>query len=109
MQLYTKGDYRVWNHILTKCLRKMDMDRLATLRYQLQAGMDDLAKKKLNTDEMCKWFIRLQNSVENTAKKILRKKYPNPCDNPLTIDLASLDAKRKRDHEFELWLKKTGY
>ncbi|MBK8260102.1 MAG: hypothetical protein IPK80_02055 [Nannocystis sp.] len=70
--------------------------------------MDDLAKKKLNTEEMNIWFIRLNRSIENTAKKILREKYPLPEDNPLDFENRTAvtgDMKKKRDDELAKFLK----
>lgn len=112
MKLYSLGSANGWNEILTDCYRKQDINRLAKIRYQIAAGMDDLVKQKLNTEEMILWFIRLNRSLEITAKKIVRQKYPLPNDNPLaTADFssASLEAKRKRDHELAVFFKNSSY
>lgn len=111
IKLYSQCDHKHWNIFLTHCYQQGDIDKLVRTRYQLQAGMADLAKKKLNTDKMIQWFLRLQTSIENTIKKILRQKNPNPCDNPLiAADHVEFKGdKNKRDHELELYLKKTGY
>lgn len=109
--LYSRKSSGDWNRYLTKCLRRGDVAELARMRYRLQAGMADLAKRKLNTDKMIHWFIRLQNSVENTIKRIVREKNPNPCDDPLKAPqhIESLADKRKRDHDVETFLRNTGY
>ncbi len=74
--------------------------------------MDDLAKQNLNTEEMCVWFIRLNRSIEITAKKILRRKYPLPQDDPLNKDdatLVTLAQKRKRDQELSAFMRNSNY
>jgi hypothetical protein len=73
--------------------------------------MSDLVKKKLNSEKMVEFFLRLERSIEKTIQKIVREKTPNPCDNPL-IASASIqfkDEKKQRDHELELFLKQSGY
>lgn len=112
MKLHALGSANGWNQMLTDCAEKGNINRLAMLRYQIAAGMDDLVKAKLNTEDMCVFFIRLQRSLEITAKKILRKKYPLPQDNPLGQEdytLSTLEAKRKRDHELQLFFKQSNY
>jgi hypothetical protein len=100
-----------WNLVLTDCALNHDVEKLKAIRYGLQAGMDDLVKSKLNDDKMAEFFIRLQRSVENTMRQILREKFPNPHDNPLLKEFfdGALAAKRARDHAFELWLRESAY
>jgi hypothetical protein len=111
MKLYSKCDTTTWNLFLTNCHLKQDLSTLLRTRYQLQAGMTDLAKKKLNSEKMIDWFLRLQTSIEKTIKLIVRDKNPNPCDNPLIAadNIQYKDEKTKRDQELELFLKRTGY
>lgn len=111
LSLYVQSDTGKWNKFLALCLAKHDVKTLMRVRYQLQAGMADLSKKKLNTEKMILWFIRLQNSIENTIKQIVREKDPNPCDRPLLAikNIEYQEAKRARDHNLELELKRTGY
>lgn len=111
MELYVKGTPEKWNHFLSKCLAARDMDTLLTTRYRMQAGMAELAKKKLNTDEMCNWFIRAQKSIETTCRQIWRLKTPNPCDNPKQAMnfLHAKSEKKKRDEELELIFKRTSF
>ncbi len=112
MKLYTHGSTNGWNDFLKKCLTKRDINALAKLRYQICAGMDDLAKLKLNTEEINVWFVRLNRSLELTAKKIIRIKCPLPGDagaKPLKTlgDYAS--AKRKRDLELRKFMQESSY
>jgi len=111
-KLYSLGSANGWNEILTDCYNRRDIGKLAKIRYQIQAGMDDLVKLKLNTDEMCVFFVRLNRSIENTAKKIIKIRHPLPEDNPLGHDnfsIASITAKRKRDDDLALFLKQSAY
>jgi len=111
LKLYSSVTAHEWNKILTKALIHSDVEQLKKLRYGLQAGMDDLAKKKLNSNKIVNWYLRLIRSVENTMKSILRKKYPSPLDNPLQIkrNLEYIGNKRKRDNDFERFLKDTAF
>lgn len=112
MKLKSLGSANGWNEVLRECVLNGDINRLAKIKYQVSAGMDDLVKLKLNTEDMCVWFIRLTRSLENTAKEILRQKYPLPQDNALdktNHTLKTLEAKRKRDHELQLFFKKSNY
>lgn len=111
LKLYSAFSSREWNAVLTNCHKNHDITKLAQLRYSLQAGMDNLAKKKLNSQKLILWFIRLQTSIENTMKQIIKEKHPNPCDDPKkAADHAELKERKKdRDHELELFFKKSGY
>lgn len=112
LDLYAYADSGKWNQFLSRCLKHEDVESLKKALYGIQAGMDDLVKKKLNSDKMNLWFIRLQRSIEQTAKQIFRKKYPNPCDNPKssTADFNKyLAAKRARDTAFERFLRDASY
>lgn len=112
MALYAKGSANGWNEFLNECRVNRDINRLAKVKYQIQAGMDDLAKGKLNTDEIDVWFIRLCKSIEDTAKKIIRERNPLPGDNPLTSKEAAakhLGVKRARDFELAKFLRDSSY
>lgn len=112
MRLYTHGSVNGWNSFLKKCLNKKDINSLSKLRYQICAGMDDLAKLKLNTDEINVWFIRLNRSLELTAKKIIKIKHPLPGDSGLKIsDYQNkfISAKRNRDSELAKFFKESAY
>ena len=111
ISLYSKCSSQEWNAFLTQCLRSHNIQSLVSTRYALQAGMADLAKKKLNSEKMIEFFIRLERSIEKTLQRILREKEPNPCDNPLLSfdSIEFKDEKNQRDNELELFLKRTGY
>lgn len=111
MKLYSLGSSNGWNQELTKYYNRMDINGLAKLKYQIQAGMDDLVKAKLNTDEINTWFLRLNKSIEDTAKKIIKKKFPSPIDDPLKAAQFSdmKELKTKRDKELVQFLVKSSY
>jgi len=111
MKLYSLGSNNGWNDMLTDCQNKRDINRLARLKYQIQAGMDDLAKNRLNSSEMSMWFLRLIRSIDLTAKKIIKLRNPFPQDNPLIAkDYVYLSAlKTKRDQELMAFLAKSSY
>jgi len=108
LDLYIKGDHQKWNKMLTNCLMTNNVNKLMQLLYGIQVGMDSVAKRKLNSDKMNLFFIRLQRSLESTAKKIYRRYYPCPQD----IGFRSpkhLLVKRKRDEAFERFLRDSSF
>lgn len=116
MKLYAQGSHVGWNTMLNQCYLNRDTDRLARLRRELQIGMNQAVKRKETTDQLNQWFLRLQRSIEQTAKKIIREKNPSPLDNSLLAKDAEFGShtkwkalKKKRDDEFELWLRKSSY
>lgn len=111
VKLQAEGNTREWNVYLTNAYRKRDLPGLFQTRNRLQRGMNLAVKQKLSSAKLELLFLRLQSSIENTIKKIIREKYPNPCDNPLTAKDNSewLAVKRRRDEEYERYLKKTAY
>jgi len=111
MKLKAKFDSGRWNQWLTACEREQDIEGLKKVFYGIQCGMDDLVKQGLHTDDMKMLFIRWQRSIENTAKKIWRKKYPNPLDNPIEAtqhrgNKSMYLAKKKRDADLERTFKR---
>lgn len=111
IKLYASCDHSQWNQYLTERLRLRDVSGLTEMRVALQVGMSDLAKKKLNTEKMILWFIRLQRSIEKTIQKIVREANPNPCDNPLIAahHRYAKPEKKIRDHDLELFFKRYSY
>lgn len=117
-----------WNSFLTKCYRENDVLSLKKILYGIQADMSDLQKTGVADSEIVNLFLRLQTSIEKTARRLFRKIYPSPLDDPrnnartnkrllikngsdtTSIERAKADfyksevAKKKRDHEFEKFL-----
>lgn len=118
MKMYAQGSANGWNEYLTAMLNAGDINALARMRYALQAGMDDLVKIKMNNEKMSLFYVRLLKSVEDTAKKIIRRKHPMPHDLPTIHGIKSkkmenqttaLEAKRNRDRALELFFNKSSF
>lgn len=110
VKLHEKGSNNGWNQLLSKCVDNNDINGLAVLMYRVQAGMDDLVKAKLNVPTYNVFFTRLIRSLEETAKVIIRKKYPLPPDNPKNPNtLEMIAAKRKRDDELATFFREASY
>lgn len=101
-----------WNNFLSKCKDHENVEALKKVLVGIQMGMDHLAKNKMNTPEICVWYSRLHRSLEITAKKIFRKKYPMPGDNALDKEYKNpkwLEAKRQRDQAFREFMTKASW
>jgi hypothetical protein len=112
MRLYTFGDHKQWNKVLSECVHNLDINRLASIRYGIQLGMKNLATQKINTPDIDVFFCRLNNSLEKTAKIIIRIKNPMPGDdpkNPTKSLPAARAAKQRRDDELKEFLKRSSY
>ena len=111
LNLYATTTAQEWNKFLAVCKKRLDLQTLEHTLYGVQLGMDDLVNKKLNTEKMSIWFVRIQRSIEKTMRDIIREKNPNPLDNPLNADkhMAHLGDKRHRDHQIEQFLKKVRF
>jgi hypothetical protein len=111
LKLMLNWDANQWNAWLTKCDKSDNVIELQKVRYGIQAGMDSLTKQKMNTDTVIVTYLRMLKSIENTAKKIYRRRYPNPCDQPRLAKEYSefLEDKRKRDQQLESYFKKSGF
>lgn len=111
LNLYANTSHNEWNKFLAVCRQRHDINNLQKVLYGVQLGMDDLVKKKLNTEKMNLWFIRIERSIEKTIRDIIREKDPNPLDNPHNADkhINSLGDKRARDHRIEQFLKEIRY
>lgn len=113
MKLYSKGSNNGWNSFLNHCYETRNINALAKMRYSVQAGMTDLSKNKLNTEEINVWFCRIIKSLEITAKRIIKLKHPLPQDNPLIANKKQwVDhklIKKKRDEELAKFMISSSY
>jgi hypothetical protein len=123
-----------WNSFLNTCYKYQDIESLKKALYGIQADMSDLVKIGANSTDIVNLFLRLQTSLINTARKVLKIKYPSPLDNAgndmaveerlaqknnrnslSKIEKAKLDfsrhsaIKKKRDQEFELFIKESSF
>jgi hypothetical protein len=111
LKLFSEGHYKHWNNWLTRCLQYENVEELRKTMYGLQAGMSDAQKKGLSSDKLSLFFVRLQTSIEKTVKKIYKKKYPNPLDDPNNAKKFNsyIETKRKRDQELEKFLRSASF
>jgi hypothetical protein len=115
MKLWTLGSANGWNKKLEQLAMSNSINECARIRYQLQAGMDDLVKQKLNTEEMNIFYLRLMKSIENTARTIVRRLHPLPHDIPqlhgdtILKPAKALEIKRKRDSEMEKFFNQSSF
>jgi hypothetical protein len=111
--LATKWTAKEWSHLMRKCERENDLERLRATLYGIQRGMDILAKSHLNTPKLCELFAIWTRSIEVSAKRIFRKKYPSILetkrDKTTQISQAELQQeflnKKKRDVEYQKFLR----
>lgn len=111
LAFYANNDNKKWNKFLYYCLKKRDVKKLTQMLYGFEAGMDDLAKKNLNTGKIVSFFHRIQRSIELTIKEIWREEFQNPLYDPSNSHLKDkfIDDKREKDHNLELFLKKNRF
>lgn len=118
MKLYTLGSSNGWNEFLHKCYKNKNIDDLVKVKYQISVGMRNLSKQKLNTKEINDWFSRCVRSLEITAKKIIKLKYPNPLDNITNVEFSKLSSfekekmtkiKKQRDDALKEFFRKSSY
>ena len=111
LDIMVKLNWQGWNLFLKDCLDKNDVEKLKRTLYGIQYDMSELAKQKLNSSMVTSLFLRLQKSLQDTAKKVYRKIHQNPCNNPKSAKqfLEFKDAKKKADQAFQLWLRESSY
>jgi len=73
LNLIIKSNSEKWNRMLTECFVKNDLNTLVRLRYGIQADMSDLSKANLNSSQVMTHFLRFNNSLEKTIRKIFYK------------------------------------
>lgn len=94
-----------WNIWLSECFRLGDLNQLIDVRYRLQVGMNECVKKKLATQKISEMYVRWIGSIDRTARRIIKNKYPIPKDG----GAKALTMKRARDQELENYLRKTSF
>lgn len=115
MKLFTGGHSLKWNDYLTRCDRTGNLDDLMKTLYGIQAGMDDLVKAKMTSEKINQLFLRLQASIENTARRIIKRRIPSPLDHGSGVTLTAkeklelIGIKRRRDAEFEKFVRKASF
>ena len=111
--LATQWSAKEWEPFLKKCVRTNDLEKLRATLYGIQRGMDLLVKSHLNDPKMIELFAVWTRSIEVTAKKIFRKRYPALLDTKKsrTGDVSQSELrqdylnKQKRDIEYQKFLR----
>lgn len=106
------SSHEKWNAWLTRCLKTNDLESLIKVRYGLMVGMDDLTKKGLTTQKIAELWCRWIGSIEKTARKVIKKKNPLPkIDKATDLDTFNRvhEAKKRRDNEFEAFLRRSSF
>ena len=113
VKMYSTLTLEHWESCLRKAIKARNIDKLVAWRYGLQAGLADAAKKGISTPEMDIWVIKRCRDLEKCARFVLRKKHKNPMDDPKAdrqgYVAKALEAKRKRDRDFERFLQLSSY
>lgn len=111
LKLYAEWDTARWNQWLLKQYRNKNSYYLLETIKNLQLGMDQLAKQKLNSEKISITYCRWIKSIENTLKAIYRDDNDNPLYDPNNSHLKDkhINDKRRKDHEFEKFIKKSSW
>lgn len=115
VKMCASWNQETWYDFLYTLYLNSDMQEASDVLRRLQMGMDQLVKKKLNTDHMGNWFLRLTTELEQTMKIIYRKHNENPLYDSRNKDKLGDDfdaAKREKkrlDQEFYKQFRKSTY
>lgn len=114
MKMYATLTLAQWKHCLLMAAKSNNVDKLVKWRYGLQAGLANLNKMGGHSDpKVDLWVIKRCRDLEKAMRVILKKKYPNPFDNPRADPMKYIanarDVKKKRDQDFEKFLLKSNY
>lgn len=114
MRMFSTLTLEHWKDILVSAVRDGRVEKLVSWRYGLQSGLADAnAKGVITSQKVDLWVIKRCKDLEKAMRMILKKKYPSPMDNPkydrLSYAHKVIDVKRRRDREFEDFLRKSGF
>jgi len=117
VKMYSTLTMEHWKSCLEKAAYSGNVEKLVAWRYGMQAGLSDAVKSGLSSPEIDLWVIKRCRDCEKAMKYILRKKYPNPLDvvskthkgerKDYVMDWHA--TKKKRDQEFEMFLRKSAF
>lgn len=96
---------------LLKCEEDQNITSLVSTYYGLQKGMQKCVRDKINTPMIVKIFINSQRGCERVLRRIYMNKYREYYKDPLIAEgvREAVLKKRKKDGEFEKWLRKQRY
>lgn len=113
MNMYSTLTLDHWRSCLEKAVNSCNINKLIAWRYGIQAGLSDAAAKGVTTEKIDLWAIKRCRDLEKCARFILKKMYKNPQDNPSLDRIGyvqkAIEAKKKRDKAFEVFLMKSNF
>lgn len=102
-----------WKSCLIRAMETGSMEKLISWRYGLQAGLADASKKGLTTEKMELWVYKRCKDIEKCARWILKRKHPintaGDYKDKTKSAVKALEAKRRRDKEFEQFLLRSNF
>jgi hypothetical protein len=113
VRMYSTLTLEHWVTTLRKAAKTGNTEKLIAWRYGLQAGLSDAVAKGINDPSLDFWVIKRCRDIEKVMRFIIRKRNPNPMDDPKHDPTGyvrkAIEAKRKRDRELEMFLMKSNF
>jgi hypothetical protein len=111
LQLVATSSTEKWNLWLQKCLANDNLEELLRFRRGIQMGMSTAANKGLVTEKLAVLFCRWTGSIENTIRKIVKRRDRKQNDNVHTAvkTINALADKRERDAALEQFLREQSF
>lgn len=111
--MYSTLTMEHWKSCLIGAMEKGSMAKLMEWRYGLQAGLADAAKKGMTNEKIDLWVMKRCKDLEKAARWILKKKHhiqtAGTYKDKTQAAVSALEAKRKRDREFEQFLARSNF
>ena len=102
-----------WVFFLRRATKSGSINKLISYRYGMQAGLTDAVSKGMRNDKLDFWVIKRCRDIERCAQFLFKKWYPNPQldpkKDPTGYVKKAIEAKKKRDREFETFLQKSSF
>ena len=93
-------DNHAWNRWLADCKKYEKINDLVHVRTGIQMGMAACEKRKMSNESIVNTFCRWIGSIDKTIRAIVKNKQ----------DLSmNYEAKKQRDKELEIFLRKSSY
>lgn len=89
-----------WNIWLSDCRNKQKIDELVRVRTGLQLGMANCEKRKMSNESIVNTYCRWIGSIEKTIRGIVSDRQDLKGDHV---------AKKQRDSDIEVFLRKSSY
>lgn len=113
LKIMAKSEREEWNAWLRKRYELKDLEGLIAWRYGMNLGMAVCRKRGVVTDnpgdawsqEIVNLWIRMTRSIEITAKRVIKERFPMPGakENPDRFR----EVKKKRDLEIHRFMRES--